>query len=72
MKPETAAMLSYVNSLRNPNKKDYATRYAIWLERSEEDRTTVVEPRPFGLTYMGAQAVRTALHRICNQMLESQ
>lgn len=61
-------MLKYVRSLRNAEKRDYAGRYAIWMLRSDADRETVPEPRSFHLSYMGAQAVRTALYAIEKQV----
>jgi hypothetical protein len=60
------AMLKYIRSIRNANKKDYATRYAIWLARGE-DAVDVTEPVPFHLSYMGAQSVRMALYAIQRQ-----
>lgn len=57
-------MLRYIARIRNANKKDYARRYAIWLCRSAEDRQVIVEPVPFQLSYMAAQAVRMNLNEI--------
>lgn len=59
-----ATMQRYINRIRNDEKRDYATRYAIWLQRSPEDRAVVVEPVPFHLSHMAAQAVRMRLHDI--------
>ena len=59
----TAEMLKYINAIRNSDKRDYATRYAIWLMRGE-DKQGIVEPVPFHLTYMGAQAVRMKLNQL--------
>lgn len=61
--PKVDAMLKYVRSLRNEEKRDYATRYAIWLQRNAEDNH-VVPPHYHHLSYMAAQGVRMALDRI--------
>jgi hypothetical protein len=56
--------LKYIRAIRNADKRDYAIRYAIWMVRSEEDKQVVVEPVPFHLSCMAAQAVRMALNTI--------
>lgn len=57
-------VLQYIRQIRNPEKKDYATRYATWLARDEDDRNIVVEPQPFHLSAMAAQAVRNRLYEL--------
>jgi len=64
MTSNTDATLKYIRSIRNEHKRDYATQYAIWLQRSDEDRETVVEPVPHQLSYMAAQSVRMRLHAL--------
>lgn len=59
---KTKQALKYIRAIRNEAKRDYATRYAIWLAR--DDRSEVVSPVPFHLTYMGAQAIRMRLDAI--------
>ena len=68
MRPKIEAYLKYINRIRNAEKKDYALRFAIWLERSEADRETVPEPQPFHLGVMAAQAVRTNLYLIARSL----
>lgn len=66
MMRKTDEMLRYIRAIRNSDKRDYATRYAIWLCRSDEDKETVVEPQPFHLSYMAAQAVRISLGKLAS------
>lgn len=60
----TDAILKYIKSIRNTDKKDYATRYAIWLMRSPEERKVIVPPQYFHLSDMAAQAVRLRLYAL--------
>ena len=60
----TDSMRQYISKIRNPEKKDYALRYAIWLMRSKDDRQVIVAPVPFQLGAMAAQAVRMRLNAI--------
>lgn len=55
---------AYVGSLRNPEKKDYAARYAIWRVRGGADAESVPAPQPFHMGTMAAQAVRMAIETI--------
>lgn len=54
----------YIGHIRNPEKRDYAKRYAIWLARSPEEREVITAPQPFHLGCMAAQAVRMRLDEI--------
>jgi hypothetical protein len=56
-------MLKYINSLENPHRRDYATKYSIWITRSEADKD-VPEPTPWHVSCTGAMMIRQALHTI--------
>ena len=53
----------YINSLTNPARRDYATKYSIWITRSEADKD-VPEPAPWHVSCTGAMMIRQALHTI--------
>ena len=51
---------TYIRSLRNPAKKQYANDYAIWQMGGR------VDANPSGLSYMAGQAVRFRILAIIN------
>jgi hypothetical protein len=48
---------SYVKAIRNPAKKSYAMAYLAW----QRDQRPEPDWQDYGLSYMGAQAVRLQL-----------
>ena len=57
----TGAAERYVRSIRNEVKRDYAAEFFLWLigeRKSQPD---------YACSYMAAQAVRAALHKILDK-----
>ncbi len=50
---------TYIKRIRNADKKSYAAAFWAWIQNAENGQEPV---RPFGLSYMAAQAVRTNLY----------
>lgn len=58
---QVLALRRYIEGIRNPRKRAYATQYQAYLRGAAE------MPIPIGLSYMGAQAVRLRIREILGE-----